>query len=107
MSTLHDRAAPLALPALCARRLDGRPADLLEREAHQLARRRRALHVLVRPQRLRRLVSLLRVYHAVRVVLGAEVALEAEDEEREDVPGWEGGFCFVGPLEVLDLRHVL
>lgn len=99
--TLHDQAPPLALPALRARRLDGRTADLLEREPHQLARRRRALHVLVRPQRLRRLVPLLRVYHAVGVVLGAEVALEAEDEEGEDIPGREGGFCLVGPLEVV------
>ena len=80
---LHDETPALALPALGGGRLHRPPADVLEYLGEQLAGQGGALHVHVRAHLLGGLVAFLRVDDAVRVGLGAEVALEAEDEDGE------------------------
>jgi len=80
---LHEKTAALALPALGGGGLHRPPADVLEYLGEELAGQGGALHVHVRAHLLGCLVAFLWVDDAVRVGLGAEVALEAEDEEGE------------------------
>jgi hypothetical protein len=94
---LHNHATPLALTTLGLGRLERGGADVVKHERQQLARDGRALHVPVCAHLRGHAVRFLRVDDAVGVVLGAQVALEAQDEEGERVAG-EGGSDFGEPL---------
>lgn len=79
----HSHAAALALAPAGRGRLDSTAANLLKGELEQLARDGRALCVLVGPHFLRHSVGFLGVDDPVGVLLGPQVALEAQDDDGE------------------------
>ena len=79
----HHHAAALALAPARRGRLDRTAANLLKGELEQVARDGGALGVLVGPHLLRHSVGFLGVDDAIGVLLGTQVALEAQDDDGE------------------------
>ena len=79
----HSHAAALALASARRGRLDCTAANLLKGELEQLPRDGRALGVLVGPHLLRHSVGFLGVDDPIGVLLGTQVALEAQDDDGE------------------------
>jgi hypothetical protein len=95
----QDRAPTLALPTTRRLRLRRRLANILKRLAQQLSSHSRALDVPVGAHLLRHAIRVVRVNDAVGVVLGAQIALEAEDDDGQDVGCLEGCLDLVEPLK--------
>ena len=100
---LHDGAPSLALAALWRRRLDGSPADVVKDLSQQLASHCGALHVLVCPHLLRNAVGLLRVNDAAGVILGPQIPLEAQYQQRRRVACCERRPELFDPLRRMEL----